>query len=329
MTLYPLMFKPIFQERIWGGRELEELYKKALPPGKKIGESWEISDRPGAESEIANGPLAGKTLHWLMSHHSREVMGDSAALNGRFPLLVKILDAREKLSLQVHPPADRARDTGGEPKTEMWFVTKADEGAELFVGLKRGVTRQNFARKVEEKTVADCFHRVRMNPGDAMFLPSGRVHAIGGGLVIFEIQQNSDTTYRVFDWNRVDEKGRPRELHVKQSLECINFEDFEPEPIRREPLEAETSKVHLRSLVEDTLFTVEAVDTRPDAVVDYRLAAPRVIGVVSGRVEVEHSEHPVILKPGDFCLLPASLKRVKLHSPEVSEYLVAQPGAVE
>lgn len=323
--LYPLIFKPIFQERIWGGRELETLYGKKLPPGKKIGESWEISDRPGAESEIANGPLAGKTLRWLMTHHSAEVMGEAKALHGRFPLLVKILDAREKLSLQVHPPAGKAKEMGGEPKTEMWFVTKADPGAELYVGLKRGVTKQVFARKVEDKTVADCFHRIQIEAGDAMFLPSGRVHAIGAGLVIFEIQQNSDTTYRVFDWNRLDDKGKPRDLHVEQSLECIDFNDFEPEPIRREPLEAETAKVHLRSLVEDPLFIVEAVDTRADAVMDYRLTAPRVVGVVSGTVEIEHP-HGVRLKAGDFCLLPASLNRVRLLSPEVSEYLVAQPG---
>lgn len=324
--LYPLTFKPIFQERIWGGRELESLYRKRLPAGRKIGESWEISDRPGAESEITNGPLAGRTLHWVMEHHGRELMGEAKALHGRFPLLIKILDAQDKLSLQVHPPASKARDMGGEPKTEMWYVTKAQPGAELYVGLKKGVTRENFARKVQDKSVADCFHRIEMHAGDAMFLPSGRVHAIGGGLVIFEIQQNSDTTYRVFDWNRLDDQGKARELHVRQSLECIDFQDFEPEPIRADPLEAETSNVRLRSLVEDPLFIVEAVDTGPEALVDYQLRAPRVVGVVSGTVRVEHPNHELTLGAGDFCLIPASLKRVKLHSPEASEYLVAQPG---
>jgi len=139
-----------------------------------------------------------------------------------------LLDAREKLSLQVHPPAHKAAALGGEPKTEMWYIADAAPDADLFVGLKRGVTRAEFEQKISTGEVAGCFHRVPVKRGDAMFLPSGRVHAIGAGLVIFEIQQNSDTTYRVFDWNRVGLDGKPRELHVPQSLASIDFDDFEP-----------------------------------------------------------------------------------------------------
>ncbi|HEX5399342.1 MAG TPA: type I phosphomannose isomerase catalytic subunit, partial [Verrucomicrobiae bacterium] len=187
--LYPLTFQPIFKERVWGGRELERLYAKALPPGTPIGESWEISDRPGDASVIANGPLAGKTLRWLMENHADELLGEAGpATGGRFPLLCKILDAREKLSLQVHPPADRAKELKGEPKTEMWFIADAAPDAELYVGLKQGVTRTVFETKIADGSVADCFHRIPVRAGDVMFLPSGRVHAIGAGLVIFEIQ---------------------------------------------------------------------------------------------------------------------------------------------
>jgi mannose-6-phosphate isomerase len=171
---------------------MERLYQKKLPAGRLIGESWEISDRPGDVSVIANGPLAGKNLRWLMENHRAELLGDAKPANGnRFPLLCKILDAREKLSLQVHPPAHKAAGLGGEPKTEMWFIADAVPGAELFVGLKRGVTRAEFEKKVETGEVAECFHRVSVRASDAMFLPSGRVHAIGAGLVIFEIQQHS------------------------------------------------------------------------------------------------------------------------------------------
>jgi len=208
--LYPLTFRPIFKERIWGGRALEQLYGKSLPPKVPIGESWEISDRPGDASVIANGPLAGKDLRWLMENHERELLGDAKSANGRFPLLIKILDAQEKLSLQVHPPARKAAELKGEPKTEAWYIADAAPGAELYVGLKRGVTREEFERKIQSGEVAECFHRVPVRAGDTMFLPSGRVHAIGAGLVIFEIQQNSDTTYRVFDWNRVGTDGKPR-----------------------------------------------------------------------------------------------------------------------
>src|SRR3954468_15315363 len=248
-TLYPFTFRPIFKERVWGGRALERLYGKNLPANVPIGESWEISDRPGDASVIANGPLAGKDLRWLMEHHERELLGDAESANGRFPLLIKILDAQEKLSLQVHPPAHKAAELKGDAKTEAWYIADAAPGAELYVGLKPGVTWPEFETKIKTGSVAECFHRVPVKAGDTMFLPSGRVHAIGAGLVIFEIQQNSDTTYRVFDWNRKDASGKTRPLQVAESLECIDFNDFEPEPIH--------SRGARNTLVEDPLFSVE------------------------------------------------------------------------
>src|SRR5687768_34352 len=236
-TLYPLIFQPRFKERVWGGRTLETMYGKPLPPGVPIGESWEISDRPGDESVIANGPLTGRTLRWLMQEEGSDVLGPAApAAAGRFPLLCKILDTRDRLSLQVHPPP-RASHLG-EPKTEMWYIARADPGAELFVGLKAGVSRTQFEDAIRDGGVADCFHRIAVKTGDAMFLPSGRVHAIGAGLVIFEIQQNSDTTFRVHDWNRVGLDGKPRELHIAESLDSIDFEDVEPPLIRPRTIEA-------------------------------------------------------------------------------------------
>src|SRR5687768_4539191 len=163
-----------------------------------------------------------------MQHHRAELMGKAAALNDRFPLLIKILDAEEKLSLQVHPPASKAAAMGGEPKTEMWYIAQARNDAELYVGLRKNVSRAEFEFGIRDGTVAKCFHRVHVNKGDAMFLPSGRVHAIGAGLVIFEIQQNSDTTYRVHDWDRLGLDGKPRELHIAESLASIDFSDVEP-----------------------------------------------------------------------------------------------------
>src|SRR5438552_10420742 len=146
--LYPLTFHPILKERVWGGRKLEELYRKPLPPRVPIGESWEISDRPGDVSIIANGTLAGKDLHWLVENRADELLGEVKTHQGRFPLLIKILDAQEKLSLQVHPPPDKAAELGGEAKTEMWYITNAAPGAELYVGLKPGVTREEFQKKI-------------------------------------------------------------------------------------------------------------------------------------------------------------------------------------
>src|SRR5215204_3567653 len=225
--LYPLTFQPIFKERIWGGRNLERLYRKQLPAKNAIGESWEITDRPEGVSVIANGPLAGKDLRWLMEEHRAELLGRDFSAE-RFPLLIKILDCQDTLSVQVHPPAKIAAELGGEPKTEMWYIADATAEAKLYAGLKRGVTRDEFEKRIADGSVADALHSLKVQAGDVMFLPSGRVHAIGAGNVIFEIQQNSDTTYRVFDWNRVGLDGTPRELHVRESLACIDFADYEP-----------------------------------------------------------------------------------------------------
>ena len=309
--LYPLTFKPIFKERIWGGRELERLYHKPIPPAATIGEAWEISDRPGDENIILNGPLAGKSIRWLMENHAREILGGARpAAAGRFPLLCKILDARDKLSLQVHPPAGKAVELNGEPKTEMWFIADAVPGAELFVGLRRGVTRAEFERKITNGSVAECFHRVPVRAGDTMFLPSGRVHAIGAGLVIFEIQQNSDTTYRVFDWHRTGLDGKPRDLHIPQSLASIDFNDFEPEPVAS-PLVAD-GQVRKRNLVRDPLFDVEAWQLDAKAAGSLRSGKLQIVAVTSGQIEIQSGSTSLNLAAGQFCLVPASLEQTEI-----------------
>jgi mannose-6-phosphate isomerase len=289
-VLYPLTFHPIFKERVWGGRAMEQLYGKKLPSGTPIGESWEISDRPGDASVIANGPLAGKNLRWLMENHRAELLGTAKPANkNRFPLLCKILDAREKLSLQVHPAAP---------------------DAELFVGLKRGITRAEFERKIKTGEVAECFHRVPVRAGDAMFLPSGRVHAIGAGLVIFEIQQNSDTTYRVFDWNRVGLDGKPRELHIAQSLASIDFNDFEPALIQGKF--TSDTLIQRRALVDDPLFKVEICKLNPGAHDQLKPKKLQIVTVTRGEVEITSGSTSVKLSAGQFSLIPASLERTEV-----------------
>ncbi|MGC6466827.1 MAG: type I phosphomannose isomerase catalytic subunit [Akkermansiaceae bacterium] len=223
----PITFTPLYMTRVWGGRTLESLYQRPLPDDQPYGESWEISDRELEQSVVDQGPWKGKTLNELWNSHREELFGN--ALPGdRFPLLIKILDARDDLSIQVHPPEKVASTLGGDPKTEMWFIADCSPDAKLYVGLKEGVDRLAFEQSLNDGTVADKVHAISPSPGESIFIESGRLHAIGAGFLIYEIQQNSDTTYRVFDWNRMGLDGKPRDLHIEESMASIDFDDIEP-----------------------------------------------------------------------------------------------------
>ena len=304
-VLYPLTFQPLFKERVWGGRRLQQLYGKALPGSVPIGESWELSDRPGDVSVIVNGSMAGKDLHFVVKEFGSKLLGHVRPMKSRFPLLIKILDSRDRLSLQVHPSATKAAVLGAEPKTEFWYIAEAEPGAELYVGLKRGCTRREFIERMERGTVEECFHRVPVRAGDAMFLPSGRVHALGAGMVIFEIQQNSDTTYRVFDWNRLGLDGKPRDLHIQEALDSIDFDDFEPQLVRPE---SQPRAGELASLVKHAIFSVDLGSVSLAQKLPLRDGNMQIIGVIEGEVEVTAAQDSVTLNPGGFCLLPACLK---------------------
>ena len=220
---YPLKFKPIYKQRIWGGQKLREVFGKDLPPGEKIGESWELADLPEDKSIIANGELEGQTLISAIEQYPVEITGEPY-FEGPFPLLIKFLDAQDVLSVQVHPDEQTVERLGeGRPKTECWYIISAEPGAVIYKGLKKGVTKSQFAEAIEKGDVADLLAKVPVEAGQCHFLPAGTVHAIGPGLVIAEIQLPSDTTYRVFDWNRLDDTGKPRQLHIEQALESIHF----------------------------------------------------------------------------------------------------------
>jgi mannose-6-phosphate isomerase len=227
-----LLFDPIYQTRVWGGSLLERQLGRTFPADieRPVGESWELVDRPECVSVVANGPARGMTLTELWAGYRVQVFG-AEALNygkGPFPLLVKVLDCGDDLSVQVHPPAAQAQALGGEPKSEMWYVLAADERARIIAGLKQGVNKAQFEHALAAGDISQCVHEVRPRAGDCMMVPSGRLHALGAGLLVFEVQQNSDTTYRVHDWGRVGLDGQPRALHVEQSMQCIDFTDFEP-----------------------------------------------------------------------------------------------------
>jgi mannose-6-phosphate isomerase len=240
-------------ERVWGGRRLAELFGKPLPPGAPIGESWEVVDRPEAQSVVSQGRFAGASLNDLWTTQ-RELFGERAIDAGdRFPLLVKLLDCAQTLSVQVHPPADVAARLGGEPKTELWVVLHAPPGSCIYAGLRAGVGRAEFEQALRRgEDVSLLLHRIPVTAGDVMFLPAGRIHAIGAGCVIAEVQQSSDTTYRVYDFNRPGLDGKPRELHVEQSLKAIDWDDAEPGLLRPEG----------ESLVRDSAFEADRLELR-------------------------------------------------------------------
>jgi mannose-6-phosphate isomerase len=294
-VMEPLTFRPIYKERVWGGRELERVYGRALPADDvPFGESWEIVDREDEQSIVDGGPFSGFALHELWKNHREEIFGVGFLDHPRFPILIKVLDARDDLSIQVHPPVHLAAELGGEPKTEMWFIADCVPGAKLYVGLKNGVTRADFEKSITDGSVADCVHALTPQPGDSIFIASGRLHAIGAGFLIHEIQQNSDTTYRVFDWNRLGLDGKARELHVTESLASIDFDDFEPcmdTPLGNQLAECdyfETERKFLNS-------GAEIVNPRPDRF--------SILSVVDGQLEssggLRFGKGSFILQPRD------------------------------
>ena len=294
----PLTFEPIFIERMWGGRRLESEFHKTLPAQKRIGESWEIVDRPEAQSVVAAGPQRGKTLHELWTQHREKFFG-IVSNTPRFPLFIKILDAQQTLSLQVHPPENVASRLGGEPKSEFWYVADANPEAELFLGFRQPITRDRFEERLRDGSVIDYIQRIAVQAGDAVFIPAGRVHAIGAGNLLIEIQQNSDTTYRAFDWNRTDPAtGTKRDLHVEQAIQCIDFEDMQPKLIQSEG----------ELLISHSLFEIQKWSLTEDRETT-TLGQFAIICCLTGNLSCATAR----FAPGDIFIIPAHLEDRQLR----------------
>ena len=290
-----LQFESIYQERVWGGPALADTFGRALPPGRVIGESWEIVDRSEAQSRVRKGTQAGASLRELIETHGADIMGPRWPAGRRFPILVKWLDCRERLSLQVHPPAAQAPALGGEPKTENWFIAKAAPEAALIVGLRPGVERAEFERALDAGVLEGCVNRFAVAAGDSVLVKSGTVHAIDGGNVILEIQQNSDTTYRVYDWGRVGLDGRPRPMHRREALASILWNQPAPPLVRAAPVPA--------VLADCPEFRIRRVPLARGARAAFSAGEqPRLLHVVSGRVG--ESNTGAGLSAGDNVLLP-------------------------
>jgi mannose-6-phosphate isomerase len=285
-------------ERVWGGRGLEDKLNRSIPADKKIGESWEIVDRPEAQSVVESGQFAGVTLRELLKESAGTIMGPTYNPAKPFPILIKWLDCQKRLSLQVHPPVRVANKLKGEPKTENWYIADVDEGAEIMVGLKDGVTREAFEDAIKSTQLEPLVHKTKVFPGDSIFVWSGRIHAICGGNLILEIQQNSDTTYRVYDWGRVGLNGEPRDLHVEESMESIEFDDYEPEPLRNTQAGDVLADCNEFRILKESVGKGKVLSF-PD------MSQPVLLNVVSGDVEIQ-SDRRTRFKKGDTVLLPYS-----------------------
>ncbi len=292
-----LQFTPIYQERVWGGRELENYLGRKLPAAGPIGESWELVDRAEAQSCVVGGPWAGQTLRQVLEQNAAEIMGPAWPKARPFPILIKWLDCRDRLSVQVHPPASIAGRLGGEPKTENWYFGQTDAGAAVYAGLRAGVTRSSFEQAIAAGTVDQCLDRLAVREGDSLLIHSGTMHAIDAGNVILEIQQNSDTTYRVDDWGRLGLDGKPRALHVRESLECLSANLASPVQLVR----SDGDSAVLASCRE---FTIRRERLEAGARLDFRPGEQaRILSVVAGAVETG-SDFVQTLMLGDSALLP-------------------------
>jgi len=311
-TLYPIIFEPVLKSAIWGGSNLEK-FGRAIPP-EGVAESWEIAAHPNGSSIVANGAHTGKNLAELTNELGVALIGSNAAWaveRGKFPLLVKLLDANRSLSVQVHPKDSYALAHEGNElgKTEMWVVLDAKPGAQIILGVKHGTTPGQFRAGIEQGYLEPYLHYLDVKAGDHVCVPSGSLHAILDGIVIAEIQQNSDTTYRVYDWNRVDSHGNARELHIDKAMDVINFEQVEPS-LPTAQIKQHQPGIQSTVLCENEYFCTERLQVTAGSKISGTCdgSSLEVWGVIEGSININSLD----LSAVSFCLLPAALGAYEL-----------------
>lgn len=329
---YPFRTDSYMRVKVWGGRSLPDDFGKEAPEGEPIGEAWEVADLDEGESRVATGPLAGETLSELVERWGEALIGTEAP-GEDFPLLVKLLDAAGDLSVQVHPSEDDLDDLpGAASKDECWIILAAEEEGSILHGVESGVTASAFRRAVDDGRAASLLRRVDVEPGDVVRVEPGTIHAICSGVTLLEIQQPSDTTYRVYDYNRPGLDGEPRELHLDEAMKVANFGDQPPTSLRGEPTRFEGADVEV--LVDVPAYRIERV--RLERPVDWRIdpSTPQVLFVVQGRLRVQSPQGTLLeethfeLGPGQTAVLPASIERIGVDplTEETTEVVVAGLG---
>ena len=323
---YPIKFKPLYKDYIWGGRNLSSLGKN-LPKTGIVAESWEIADHPDGESIIANGKFAGRSLSSVLSEYHHEIIGTLTDSNEYtcFPILIKYLDAEENLSVQVHPDDDYAyiNENGEKGKNEMWYILSAKPGARLICGVKPGVNREIFADSITNGTVCDMLGYIEVKPGDFINIPAGTAHAIGAGIVLAEIQQNSNATYRVYDYDRIGKDGVKRELHIKKALDVINFNGSFKNKLQKAKKHKISDSCDSYLLVSTKYYAVEKIELSGTLTqtVDGRCFC--IYTFISGNAVISTNDNTTTLTQGETVLIPACMGKyiIEGHCTALKSYV--------
>ena len=317
---YPIKFEPILKDKIWGGEKLKSLFNKKSTRND-IGESWEVSDVDGNISIVSNGSLKEKSLKTLLSTYKSELVGKKVyeKFGNNFPLLIKFIDAKEALSIQVHPNDELASERHNSfGKTEMWYVMQAEAEGDLIVGFNKDTSKEEYVKHLEEKKLLEILNQEKVQQGDVYFIPTGRIHAIGAGVLLAEIQQTSDITYRVYDWDRLDDEGNSRELHTELALDAIDYTaEKEYKTAYKKELNTPSPVVNCEYFTTNTIVIngeVRVNNKDKDSFVIYMC--------VEGEVLIKYDDlKEEKLVKGETVLIPANLKEYQLKSSENSELL--------
>lgn len=309
--LYPFLFQPVYKDYLWGGDRIIRKYHRGTGPGL-YAESWEVSDRPEGMSRVENGPLKGKSLRQILLDHGSEILGFQCE-PCRFPLLIKLIDSKQDLSLQVHPNDENRHLTGGEAKTEMWYVLEADCGARVYSGFKEPLTDVEFTEQVMNGEIEHNMKEIPVQAGDAVFTPGGRVHAIGKGCLILEVQQNSNTTYRIYDWGRTDPAGNPRELHLEEARQVIEWGDTTPS-LTEPTLDSEQSGAKIWTVLSTPFFLMRRIEMESAWQLRHDGSSFRVLFSPDKDLYLTTPDsRETVLPHGRTCLLPAAVRQVEIR----------------
>ena len=308
--LYPLLFDPIYKDYIWGGNQIIKTFQRLQPLGR-YAESWEVSDRSDGMSLVSNGPLKGKSLHFLVKNFGKEIFG-SSKLYENFPLLIKLIDANENLSIQVHPNDETAKLYGGQAKTEAWYILKSDPNAVIYAGLTKQFDKKEIENALPTKKIVSMMQKIPTQSGETIFIPGGRLHAIGKGNLLLEVQQNSNTTYRVYDWDRIDKKTGPRPLHFKEASKVLLWDDTKS-PVMKPTTLISNEKHKVTQLIATPFFHMQRSDVFDKEFFLKKENSWEILFLIEGEAVFYHGKEIFHWQKGSSCLIPASCSDLKIE----------------